>query len=192
MTPAPHYPLRFTTARLVLREVSMDDLAAAHAIDADPEVTRYTSHEGTDLEASRAFLERTVRHAQETPRRVFDFALTRPGEDRYLGHVGFNVERPAHHEAMVWFLLERASWGQGLVTEAMTPVLDLAFDTLGLHRVFGDADPRNLGSRRVMEKLGFTREAHLRENWWLKGEWCDSLLYGLLDREWRARRATNR
>jgi RimJ/RimL family protein N-acetyltransferase len=32
------------------------------------------------------------------------------------------------------------------------------------------------------------REAHLRENWWLKGEWCDSWIYGLLDREWAAAR----
>jgi RimJ/RimL family protein N-acetyltransferase len=39
-----------------------------------------------------------------------------------------------------------------------------------------------------MEKLGMQREAHLRENWWLKGEWCDSWIYAILDREWAARR----
>jgi RimJ/RimL family protein N-acetyltransferase len=38
-----------------------------------------------------------------------------------------------------------------------------------------------------MEKLGMRREAHLRENWWLKGEWCDSWIYAMLDSEWAAR-----
>lgn len=182
--------MRLVTSRLVLREVTLGDLEAAHAIDRDPEVTRYMSFEGTDLEASRAYLARSIEYAQHTPRRVFDLALTFPGEDRFLGRVGFHVERPEHREAMAWFLLDRARWGQGLVTEAMTALLDFAFDTVGLHRVFGDCDPRNAASARVLEKLGFTHEAHLRQNWWLKGEWCDSLIYGLLEDEWRARRAT--
>lgn len=183
--------MRLVTSRLVLREVTLGDLEAAHAIDRDPQVTRYMSFEGTDLEASRAYLARSIEHAQHTPRHVFDLALTFPGEDRFLGRVGFHVERPEHREAMAWFLLDRALWGQGLVTEAMTALLDFAFDTVGLHRVFGDCDPRNAASARVLEKLGFTREAHLRQNWWLKGEWCDSLIYGLLEDEWRARRATS-
>ncbi|MFT3768575.1 MAG: GNAT family protein [Minicystis sp.] len=57
-----------------------------------------------------------------------------------------------------------------------------------MHRVYADIDPRNGASLRVAEKLGMRREAHLRENLWLKDEWVDSVLYAVLDREWRARR----
>lgn len=183
------FPLRLVTPRFVLRELSMDDLGDANAVDADPRVTRYTSHEGTDLEATRKYLERSLREGQASPRRVYDFAITRPGEDRFLGRVGFNVERPAHREATVWCVLGHALWNQGVATETLGAVLDVAFGPAGVHRVFGDCDPRNVGSARVLEKLGFTREAHLRQNWWLNGEWCDSFIYGLLEDEWRARKA---
>lgn len=38
-----------------------------------------------------------------------------------------------------------------------------------------------------LEQLGMRREAHLVENEWVKGEWTDEAIYGMLDREWEAR-----
>ena len=53
-----------------------------------------------------------------------------------------------------------------------------------MHRIWAESDPRNPGSWRVLEKIGMRREGHFIENVWLKGEWCDSLMYAVLDREW--------
>jgi RimJ/RimL family protein N-acetyltransferase len=53
-----------------------------------------------------------------------------------------------------------------------------------LHRVWGDCDPRNPASARVMERAGMRREGHLVQNVWIKGEWCDSLIFGMLASEW--------
>ena len=63
-------------------------------------------------------------------------------------------------------------------------MLDFAFGPLGLHRVIGRLEPRNVGSARVLEKLGMRREAHLVENEWVKGEWQSELVYAILAREW--------
>jgi RimJ/RimL family protein N-acetyltransferase len=63
-------------------------------------------------------------------------------------------------------------------------VLAFAFEKLGLHRVIGRTEARNLGSARVLEKLGMRREAHLVENEWVKNEWQSELIYALLSREW--------
>ena len=63
-------------------------------------------------------------------------------------------------------------------------MLELAFRTYGLHRVYGRLEARNLASARVLEKLGMRREAHLVENEWVKGEWQSELVYALLAREW--------
>ena len=68
-------------------------------------------------------------------------------------------------------------------------LLRLAFEELGLHRVYGRAEPRNTASARVMEKLGMQREAHLVENEFVKGEWQSELVYSILDREWRSSNA---
>ena len=186
-SPGDFSPVRITTPRLVLRDLRAGDLADLNVFDADPEVVRYMSCDVQDLEGTRAYLERSLQGARETPRKVYDLAITRPGEDRALGRVGLHVERPEHRDATVWFVVRRELWGQGLVTEAARALFAFAFDELKLHRLWADADPRNVGSWRVMEKLGMRREAHLRENWWLKGEWCDSYLYAILDREFTLR-----
>jgi aminoglycoside 6'-N-acetyltransferase len=69
-------------------------------------------------------------------------------------------------------------------------VLAFGFEELRLHRVFVDIDPRNSASLRVAEKLGLRREGHFVETTWTKGEWTDTVVFALLDREYRARCAS--
>ena len=63
-------------------------------------------------------------------------------------------------------------------------MLAFGFETLGLHRVIGRLDARNVASARVLEKLGMRREAELVENEWIKGEWQSELVYAVLAHEW--------
>jgi len=61
-----------------------------------------------------------------------------------------------------------------------------AFAHYGMHRVIARVDGRNKASARLCERVGMTREAHLRRDEWAKGEWTDTLIYGLLTEEWPA------
>jgi RimJ/RimL family protein N-acetyltransferase len=56
--------------------------------------------------------------------------------------------------------LERARWGHGYATEAAREVLRFAFEDLGLHEVVAFTVPANLGSRGLMQRLGFRYDAH--------------------------------
>lgn len=80
----------------------------------------------------------------------------------------------------------RACLGVGHATEAARALLGWAFATLDLNRVQAECDTRNLGSARVLEKLGFRREGTLREDCVVDGVVSDSWVYGLLLREWSA------
>lgn len=75
--------------------------------------------------------------------------------------------------------------GRGFVTEAASAMLEHAFSSAGMHRVAAMIDPRNVPSARVAERLGMTLEGRLRENDWMHGEWCDTLVYGILSTERR-------
>jgi len=88
-----------------------------------------------------------------------------------LGNGNHGITAPAHQ-------------GRGYATEASRALLDFAFETMGLHRVVGRAEARNLASARVLEKLGMRLEARLIENEWVKGEWQSEVVYAILDREW--------
>lgn len=59
-------------------------------------------------------------------------------------------------------------------------MLDLAFRDYGVHCVATQMDSRNGTSARPAHRLGIQREAHLRWDWCSKGEWADTLLFGLL------------
>ncbi len=175
-----------TTSRLLLREFEEDDWRFTHPYESDPEVVRYQSHGVRTPEESREYILRVMALSRETPRHVYDLAVVLRDSNRLIGRCGMRITDPELREASIWYILDRSLWGRGYITEAARGLMDFGFGTLGLHRMWADCDPRNPGSFRVMEKLGMRQEAHFRENGFYKGEWCDSLIYALLDREWRA------
>ena len=176
------------TERLVLRPFVLDDLDAVFAMQSDPEVARWLYWGPRTHDEVRAALEQKIAATsidaegdplflaavrRDTRELIGDFVLHRTSDQHRTGEIGFIVH-PDHH-------------GQGFATEAGDVLLRLAFERLELHRVIGRTEARNLGSARVMEKLGMRREAHLLENEWVKGEWQSELVFAILDREWRVR-----
>jgi RimJ/RimL family protein N-acetyltransferase len=82
----------------------------------------------------------------------------------------------------IGYALASKHWGQGYATEALEALLDHGFRALGLNRVEADIDPHNVGSARVLEKLGFRQEGYMPERWIVHGEPADTAFYGLLRR----------
>jgi len=177
------------TERLVLRAPVPADTDAIFAMRADPVVQRYGSHPPwTDRQTAVDWIERNARgmaageHVQ--------FVLERRADGVVVGSCTLYALDTQCRRADVGYALALAEWGRGYANEAVRTMLDWGFDELGLNRVEADIDPRNLPSARALERLGFTREGHLRERWIVAGEVSDSWIYGLLAREWRAARAS--
>jgi RimJ/RimL family protein N-acetyltransferase len=80
------------------------------------------------------------------------------------------------------------SSGHGYATEAVTEVLRICFDVLGLRRVTADCFADNTPSWRLMERVGMRRESHtVRDALHRSGAWLDGLAFALLAEEWTAR-----
>ncbi|HKH44366.1 MAG TPA: GNAT family protein [Thermoanaerobaculia bacterium] len=69
-------------------------------------------------------------------------------------------------------------------SEVVGALLAFGFGEMGAHRIYGQVDPENEGSSRVLTRAGFRLEGHLRKDVLKGGEWRDSLVYALLDEEW--------
>jgi [ribosomal protein S5]-alanine N-acetyltransferase len=177
-----------STSRLALRACVPGDATALLAIFSDPEVMRYWSTPPwTGPADAEAFAART--QAQWHERTAIRWMIDEGGGDRAVGTVTLFALHAGSDRAEVGYALRRASWGRGYLREALGAVLDWALGPLGLRRVEADVDPRNTASLRTLEALGFAREGVLRERWAVAGEVSDSVLLGLLDREWRRARA---
>lgn len=175
--------MELSTPRLRIREFKLSDVPSLHAFESDPRVTRHMSYEPQSLEQTRKYVEDRIADQEQEPRRCFDLAITLSYGDKVIGRCGMKIDRPAHREAAIWYVLHPDHWGNGYAAEALRAFISNGFSALSLHRIWADIDPRNDSSIRLVERLGFTREGHLRENYFLKGEWCDTLIYGLLETE---------
>jgi RimJ/RimL family protein N-acetyltransferase len=95
------------------------------------------------------------------------------------------TDQPATAEVGVTFAPEHQ--GTGLAAEALAAVIAELFERHGLHRVYAQADDRNVAVHRLLERLGFRCEARLVEADHFKGEWTTLRIYAVLRDEWADR-----
>ncbi|MCC2279822.1 GNAT family N-acetyltransferase [Streptomyces sp. ET3-23] len=167
------------TPRLVLRRFRTEDAAALAAYRSDPLVARYQSWPApvpydTALRAVRRF-------AEGSPDRPgwFQYAVELAAEGCLVGDVGVFLHENLM-QAEIGFTLAAERQGRGYATEAVGAVLADLFGRRGLHRVAAECDARNHRSARLLQRLGFVQEGTRRQATWLKGEWTDDMLFGLL------------
>jgi RimJ/RimL family protein N-acetyltransferase len=174
------------TPRLRLRAPVATDVPAIFAIFRDPETMLYWSAPAmNDVAEAGSYLLDIEDHARAAT--LFQWGIARREDDEVIGTCTlFHIEQQ-HRRAELGYVLRRDQWGRGLATEALTALVNHGFSTLGLHRLEADIDPRNAASIRLVERLGFKREGHLRERYFVSGQIQDSLIYGLLAPEWFAR-----
>lgn len=177
---------RLETPRTVIRHPTAADVPALYEIFRDREVTRYWSWPAYTHPAQAAALLAEIDELF-AERVLFQWGIARREDDRVVGTVTLFQIEPANRRGEIGFALGRAAWGQGLMREALGALLDFAFGRLGLNRLEADVDPRNERSLAVLERLGFRREGLLRERHVVAGEVQDSVMLGLLAREWRQR-----
>jgi RimJ/RimL family protein N-acetyltransferase len=183
----PAYPIRLD--RVLLRPFLQSDLDAVADIESRPEVVRYLMWDVMDREAAQGLLERRLRqHRIEAEDTALVLAITVPPSDRLVGEVMLRLTSERHRQGEIGWSLHPDAQGHGYATEAARELLRIGFEDLGLHRIAADADPRNTGSIRIMERLGMRHEALYREAFYLKGEWVDEIHYAILEDEWRDQR----
>jgi RimJ/RimL family protein N-acetyltransferase len=183
------YPLR--TARLLLRPFADDDLDAVYDLQSRPDVTRYLLYDVRDRDQALAALQERIqagRAGHNSGRLILALAVLLAETRAVIGDVALFWQSREHRQGEIGYVIHPDHAGHGYATEAARAMLDLGFDTFRLHRIVGRLDARNTASARVLEHLGLRREAHFRQNEFLKGEWTDEFVYAVLSEEWRSAR----
>ncbi len=180
--------LALRTRRLLLRDFKEDDWEAVHVYASDPEVVKFMPWGPNTEDQTKEFIKKAIKFQEERPRQHFELAAVLKDDGALVGGCGLNVLSATDRTGYIGYCYNRLYWSAGLATEAAEALVLHGFEQLGLHRIWATCDPQNLASARVLEKVGMTREAQLRENVWVRGKWRDSLVYAILDREWSERR----
>lgn len=179
-------PVTLITARLRVRPLEPSDARAFFAIWSDAEAMRYFSF--APMQHAHEAETRIEKKLQAIAKgEVFLSAIETLDSGEVVGSCDLFHLNTQCRRAEIGFSLQRQHWGKGYMSEAAAAVVEYAFDTAQLIRLEADIDPRNLASARVLERLNFVREGLLRERWIVGDDISDSALYGLLQRDWRAR-----
>jgi ribosomal-protein-alanine N-acetyltransferase len=155
-------PLPILTERLAIRAYEEDDLRQLHAVLYSDEAAMRLLGGPRDLAGTRAALERSMSQ-QEFGGYSFWPVIERES-GLLCGEAGLFPLAPDGPDVALGYAFGSAYWGRGYATEAARAVLAEAFGVLGLERVVAITREANLGSRRVLTKLGF-REHGLRHVW---------------------------
>jgi RimJ/RimL family protein N-acetyltransferase len=162
------------TPRLILRPITLADWPAIHSYMSDPVVTRWLPEGTLDEARAQAFARK---NAGRSARAV---AVIERQSGQLVGHMAFHPWL-GHATHEIGWAIRSDRQGRGYATEAARALMDFAFSTLRCHRMVATCQPQNVGSWRVMEKLGMRREAHFRQGLHqATGEWWDEYFYALL------------
>lgn len=141
------------TERTVLRCMSVEDAADFYALNFDPDVVKYTG-EGPfeSVDAARTFL---FQYDQYEKYGVGRLAVIEKNSGNYIGWCGlkYHPEEDVHD---IGFRFFKKYWNQGFATETAARCLEHGFNELRLSCIVGHAMKENVGSIRVLEKIGMT------------------------------------
>jgi RimJ/RimL family protein N-acetyltransferase len=164
-----------------LRPFRLDDAAAVQRLASAREIAEMTlniPHPYPDG-AAEAWI--TASAARDD---AFEFAIVASADGSLVGAIGLALQR-VHSRAELGYWIGVPYWGCGYATEAAGAVLEYAFATLELHRVYAIHYSKNPASGRVLQKLGMTHEGRQRGHVLKWGEYLDEEVYGILRDEWQ-------
>ena len=165
------------TQRLILRRFRESDLEDLHAYLANPNVVAFEPYKPMSLAETAENLKWRI----STPEMI---AVELKDTGRLIGNV--YLGKREFDSLEIGFVFHDGYWNRGFARESCEKLITLAFQE-GVHRIWAECDPANTHSWKLLERLGFSREAHLRQNvyFWKDGEgnpiWKDTYIYALLN-----------
>lgn len=173
------------TERFILRALTDDDTADIYTLMGDERVTRYLGR-GPMASLDEAVQRVEAFHTTFEEETGIPWAITPRGQTQVIGTcLYWHLQKP-HYRAEIGYVLLPDWWGQGVMTEVGTAVLDFGFNVMKLHSVEANIDPDNIASRRLLEKLGFVQEGYFRESYFHQVEqrFTDTAILSLLKSSW--------
>ncbi len=170
--------------RLLLRQFDVTDAPEIKRLASAKEIAQYTSipHPYGDGVAE-SWIEMLAREFEAG--NTLAFAVTRKSDGQFMGCSSLRMQS-RHNIAAMGYWIGVPYWGKGFTTEAAREVMAFGFNALNLHRIYAEHMGTNLGSGKVMQKIGMKLEGRLREHFDRYGEREDSVVYGMLRSEFEA------
>ena len=167
--------------RLLLRQITLDDVSAVFALRSNPETMKYIPRPlVTTIEEVTNHI-KMIQDKIETNEGI-NWAITLKGDPKMIGIIGHYRIRWEHFRSEIGYMLLPEYHGKGIVTEAIQLMIHYGFNEMRIHSLEAIIAPENSASARVLEKNNFEKEAHFLQNEFYDGQFLDTVIYSLLNK----------
>ena len=172
------------TKRLIIRPLLLDDKNEIFKYRSDSETNKYQGWIPKTIEDVERFIEKTSKQINK-PETWFQFAITEKETRKIIGDIGIHFIDTVNKQTEIGITLNKKYQNMGFATESIEIVIDYLFNKLKKHRVIASIDPGNKNSIRLVERVGFRKEAHFIESLYVNGKWFDDLIYAIIEKDWK-------
>ena len=168
--------------RLILKEISWDDLANIHQLHSFPEVDEYnTLGIPKNLEETKEIFRPLIDEKNKTPQKSYTWKIVLKDSHEFIGLAGIKLSYDKFKLGEIYFKLLPSHWGKGYATEVAKILIKRGFEDFHLHKVEAGVSTENIKSIKVLEKSGMTREGLRRKILPIRGEWKDNYHYAIVE-----------
>jgi ribosomal-protein-alanine N-acetyltransferase len=176
-TPFPN----LETERLLLRRVNKDDVDEIFALRSDEKIMKYIPR------PLAKNLEDALEHIATIDAKIdqnegINWGITLKNSSKIIGIIGHYRIQTDNYRAEVGYILNPDYHNCGYISEAVKRVVSYGFNEMQLHSIEAVIDPNNAASEKVLQKCGFSKEAHFIENQFYNGRFLDTVIYSLLNK----------
>lgn len=179
--------IEIRTERLIIRDYVEEDIDGLNELISDEKVMFYLPDIKTkNIDESRENLRISIEEANSLKRTKYFFAIVNKNTHEYIGGIGFTktVECELGNIMNLGYFIREIYWGKGIVTEASKAIISYAFNNLNTIKITTGCIKNNIGSEKVMKKLGMIKEAEYKSHVLLHSKLYDRVEYRLLKEEW--------
>ena len=173
----------FETKRLIIRPITCDDKDEVFEYRSDRETNKYQGWIPTTVSDVEIFIGKISKQINE-PRTWFQFVIIEKEAKKIIGDIGVHFFDNENKQVEIGCTVKKDFQNKGYATETVKIVIDYLFKELNKHRIITSIDPENKNSIRLVEGIGFRKEAHFVESLLINGKWVDDLIYSLIEKDW--------
>jgi len=175
--------MKLETKRLRLRPITLDDKNEIFDYRSDIETNKYQGWIPKTIGDVETFIGKISKKINE-PDTWFQFAIIEKETQKIVGDLGIHFFDSENKQVEIGCTLNKAFQNKGYATESIKKIIDYLFKELNKHRIITSIDPDNKNSIRLVERIGFRKEAHFIESLLINGKWVDDLIYALIEKDW--------
>lgn len=175
--------MNLETKRLIIRPITHDDKNEVFEYRSDTEANKYQGWIPKTIDDVETFIGKISEQINE-PETWFQFVIIEKETRKIVGDLGIHFFDSENQQVEIGCTLNKDFQSKGYATESIKRVIDYLFKELNKHRIITSIDPDNKNSIRLVERIGFRKEAHFVESLFIHGKWVDDLIYALIEKDW--------